>query len=152
MQPLYTAMAFTAIAAVTGCASTPKAPPVFSESFITNITPQGNHLFTYTASLSMESRGGGRGSGGGERGGRGGKGGGKGGGPGGGPGGGMGGGQGGGKNGGMPQKMRSNANEAAMERLDEILAETSYCPHGWFVIEKTADSGNVEVKGECRAR
>ncbi|WP_043319191.1 hypothetical protein [Microbulbifer sp. HZ11] len=141
MKRLYSAAAFAAIATVTGCASAPKAPPVFSESFITSITPQGNHLFTYTASLSMENAGGGRKPGGGGRGGKGG----------GGPGGGMGGGKGGGA-GGMPAKMRENASEAAMERLDLVLAETNYCPHGWFVIEKTADRGNVEVKGECRAR
>lgn len=144
MKFFYSAAAFAAITALGGCASAPKAPPVFSESFITNITPQGNQLFTYSASLSMDKAGGGRQSGGGGRGGRGG--------PGGGKSGGMGGGKGGGPGGGMPAKMRENSGEAAMERLDQVLAETGYCPHGWFVIEKTVDRGSVEVKGECRAR
>ncbi|MCQ3828488.1 hypothetical protein HXX02_03445 [Microbulbifer elongatus] len=148
MKLLYSAVAFTAITAASGCASTPKAPPVFSESFITNITPQGNHLFTYTATLSADNPGGGRGPGGGGRGGRGGMGGG----PGGGMGGSKGGGMGPGAGGGMPAKMRENSSEAAMERLEQVLAATSYCPHGWFIIEKTADRSNVEVKGECRAR
>ena len=136
-------------ASLTACASAPKAPPVFSESFIANIAPQGNHLFTYTANLSMENPGSGRGpgGGGGGRGGRGGPGGGMGGGPGGGQGGGMGGGPGGG----MVAKMRGNSSEAAMERLNEVLKQTNYCPNGWFVIEKNVDRGNVEVKGECRA-
>jgi len=143
------------VASLAACASAPKAPPVFSESFITNITPQGNHMFTYTASLSMEQQGGGPGGGGGGRGpgggGRGGMGSGPGGGMGGGPGGGMGGSPGGGAGGGMAQKMRGNSEEAAMERLEEVLTETGYCPKGWFVIEKTADRGNVEVRGECRS-
>ena len=152
MKHLLTA---AAVASLTACASAPKAPPVFSESFITNITPQGNHMFTYTASLSMDRQGGpgggGRGPGGGPGGGRGGMGGGPGGGMGGGSGGGPGGGMGSGPNGGMASKMRGNSSEAAMERLEEVLQQTSYCPNGWFVIEKTADRGNVEVRGECRA-
>ncbi|MCK7596233.1 hypothetical protein M0G74_03000 [Microbulbifer sp. CAU 1566] len=155
MKSLYTAAAFAAITTITGCASTPKAPPVFSESFITNITEQGNRMFTYTATINGGGEGGGPGGGmgGGRRGpggpgGGGGMGGGPGGGMGGGPGGGMGGGPGGG---GMSGKMRENPEKAAGERLEEVLATTQYCPHGWFVIEKSNLQGSVEIRGECRA-
>jgi|GEM_PF-2453581 len=143
-----------AVAVATGCSSTPEMPPVFSESLITNITKQGNHFFTYKATLSLDQqrgRPGGMGSGPG--GGRGGPGGGMGGVPGGGmegPGS-MGGGPiDGGPGGGMQAKMRNNPEKAAMERLEEVLAETGYCPNGWFVIEKTFDRGSAEVRGECR--
>lgn len=133
--------AIVAIASLASCSSTPKAPPVFSESLITNITEQGNRMFTYTATVN--------GGGGGEapsgRGGRGGPGGG--GGMGGGPGGGMGGGPGGG----MSSKMRVDPDKAAQERLEEVLTSTNYCPYGWFVIEKNNQQGSVEIKGECRA-
>ena len=130
-----------------GCSSTPPVPPVFSESFITNITPQGNHFFTYSATLNMQqgsapsrSPGRGRGSGKGRR-------------PngemGGGPGGGMGSGA-GEMAGGTPQKMRENPEVTAMERVETLIAESGYCARGWFVIEKTVDRGNVEIRGECR--
>ncbi|MFC6632995.1 hypothetical protein [Microbulbifer taiwanensis] len=137
-----------ATAAAAGCSSVAKMPPVFSESLITNITEQGNHFFTYRANLSMQEGGAApaRGPGvGGKGGGRGGPGGGMGGGPGGGMGGGM-----GAPGGGMQARMRDNPQEAAMERLEEILAETGYCPNGWFVIEKTFDRGAAEIRGECR--
>ncbi|AMX01767.1 hypothetical protein [Microbulbifer thermotolerans] len=123
-----------------GCSSTPEKPPVFSESLITHISDQGNRFFTYKAQLSADQEGG---MGGGRRGGRGG-----------GPGGGMGGGPGGGaggKGGGTMAKMRDNTQEAAMERMEELLAETDYCPNGWFIIEKTFDRGSAEIRGECRA-
>ncbi|WP_193161674.1 hypothetical protein [Microbulbifer hainanensis] len=149
-------LAATVLAA--GCSSTPPMPPVFSESLITNITAQGNQVFTYKATLNL-SEGGGRGQRGGMgRGPGGGMGGGKGGGPGGGMGGGPGGGMGGepggamgGKpGGGMQAKMRGNPEEAATERLTEVLADTGYCTNGWFVIEKTIDQGLAEIRGECR--
>jgi len=121
-------------------------PPVFSESLITNIAPQGNHFFTYKATLNLTQGGaGGRGHSGAGRGGPGGMGGGMGGRP----GGGMGGGPGGGGNG-MQSRMRNNPEEAAMDRLNEVLGETGYCPGGWFIIEKTFDRGSAEIRGECR--
>ncbi|WP_308366091.1 MULTISPECIES: hypothetical protein [unclassified Microbulbifer] len=129
-----------------GCSSAPKMPPVFSESLITDISEQGNRFFTYKATLSMEQQG------------RGGPGGGMGGGPGrgrggtpGGMGGGPGGTMGGTPGGGMQNRMRGNPEETAKERLEEILAETRYCPNGWFVIEETFDRGSAEIRGECRA-
>ncbi|WP_158681646.1 hypothetical protein [Microbulbifer pacificus] len=149
MKTHYYAAALTAITVLAGCASTPKTPPVFSESFIANITEQGNRIFTYTASVN------GGGEGGGPRGGMGGRGpggGGKGGAPGGGrPGGGMGGGMGGAPGAGMSRKMREDPEKAAQERLEDVLTETSYCPKGWFVIEKSSLQGTVEIRGECRA-
>ncbi|WP_171019029.1 hypothetical protein ACONUD_19445 [Microbulbifer harenosus] len=175
MKALCSAAVAAAIATVAGCASAPKAPPVFSESFIANITEQGNRMFTYTATINSGGERGGPdgGMGGGGRGPSGGKGGGPGGGGmGGGPGGGMGGGPGGGGmgggpgggmgggpggvgggpgGGGMSSKMRENSEKAAQERLQEVLAKTSYCPHGWFVIEKSNLQGSVEIRGECRA-
>ncbi|WGL16145.1 lipoprotein [Microbulbifer bruguierae] len=155
MKRIPTVVAITAIAALAACSSTPKAPPVFSESFITKITEQGNRMFTYTAMVNAGGEGGGPGGGRGGRGG-GGPGGGSGGGMGGGPGGGMGGGPGGGMGGGpggggMSNKMRENPEKAAQARLEEVLADTAYCPHGWFVIEKSNLQGSVEIKGECRA-
>ncbi len=139
------ALLVAASSILAACASAPKAPPVFSESFITNITPQGNHLFTYTANVTRENhsegrssnRGGGRGKGG--AGGR----------HGGGKEGGM---RGAGGGGSMPSKMRENPEKAAQERLDIVLADTGYCPNGWFVIEQVATQGEVEIRGECRAR
>lgn len=161
MKALCSAAVAAAIATVAGCASAPKAPPVFSESFITNITEQGNRMFTYTATINSGGErggpdggmgGGGRGPGGGGGKGGGPGGGGMGGGPGGGMGGGPGGGMGGGPGGGgMSSKMRENPEKAAQERLQEVLAKTSYCPHGWFVIEKSNLQGSVEIRGECRA-
>lgn len=148
MKYPYVAAALATVATLAGCASAPKSPPIFSESFIANITEQGNRMFTYTATVSG---GEGSGPGGGMRG-RGGKGGGPGGGMGGGPSGGPGGGMGGPGAGGMSKKMRENPGKAAQDRLEEVLAETSYCPHGWFVIEKSTLQGSVEIRGECRAR
>ncbi|MFV8781373.1 hypothetical protein ACNKU7_03015 [Microbulbifer sp. SA54] len=152
--------AIAAIASLAACSSTPKAPPVFSESLITNITEQGNRMFTYTATVNGGGGGeapGGRGGRGGPGGGGpgggmgGGPGGGMGGGPGGGMGGGPGGGMGGGPGGGMSSKMRIDPDKAAQERLEEVLTSTNYCRHGWFVIEKNTQQGSVEIKGECRA-
>ncbi|WP_143735644.1 hypothetical protein [Microbulbifer mangrovi] len=152
MKNSYLTVVLVTAATLGGCASAPDAPPVFSESFIANITEQGNRMFTYTATVNGE--GGGGAPGGGMRG-RG-PGGGKGGGPGGGMGGGAGGGPGGGMGGpgavGMSKKMRENPEKAARERLEEVLSQTSYCPHGWFVIEKSTLQGKVEIRGECRAR
>ncbi|WP_226663550.1 hypothetical protein [Microbulbifer aggregans] len=167
MKTIAPIVAIAAIASLSACSSTPKAPPVFSESLITNITEQGNRMFTYTATVN----GGGPGGGGEAPGGRGGRGGGPSGGMGGGPGGGMGGGPGGGMGGGpgggmgggpgggvgggpgggMSSKMRIDPDKAAQERLEEVLTSTKYCPHGWFVIEKNTQQSSVEIKGECRA-
>ncbi|WP_323845416.1 hypothetical protein [Microbulbifer magnicolonia] len=135
-------LAAATLAAITaGCSSTPRIPPVFSESLITDISEQGNRFFTYKATLSTDQRGGRPGDMGGGPGGD------MGGGPdGSGPGGGMGSGPGGG----MAGKMRGNSEKAAMARLEEVLAETGYCTNGWFVIEKTFDRGSAEIRGECR--
>ncbi|MCA0892815.1 hypothetical protein [Microbulbifer agarilyticus] len=145
MKHAYAVAALAALGTLAGCTSTPKAPPVFSEAFITNITEQGNRMFTYTAKVNTGDRQ--RRPSGPADGRRGGKGGGKGGVKGGMSGGGM-----GGPSSGMQQQGRGNPEKAARERLEEILAETHYCPHGWFVIEQTDLQGSVEVRGECRAR
>lgn len=155
MTHLKTAALLSAVTvALAACASAPDTPPVYSESFIAHITEQGNRMFTYSASLSMEQQGrigrGGRGPGGGGKGG-GPAGGGRGG-MDGGPGGGMAGGMDGSPGGGISGRMRENPEKAARERLDTVLASTNYCPHGWFTIEQTAQQGSVEIKGECRAR
>lgn len=142
----------TVIAAVllaTGCSSAPEIPPVYSESLITNIAPQGNHFFTYTATVNTRQDGPGEGMGGGPRGGRRGPGGGMGGGPGGmdsGPGG-----MGGGPGRDTQRKMTEDPEKTAMQRLETVLAETGYCPAGWFVIESTFDRGAAKIRGECRA-
>lgn len=145
------ALIISAIALATGCSSAPDMPPVFSESFITNITPQGNHFFTYSATMNMQQ---GSRPGRGMEAPRGGMGGGPGGGMDGGPGGDMGSGPGGGNGGGpggAPQKMRDNPEETAKERVAKIITDTGYCSNGWFVIDEMFDQGSAEIRGECRS-
>ncbi|WHI45545.1 hypothetical protein ACJJIE_13610 [Microbulbifer sp. TRSA001] len=137
---LFASAAVILIAA--GCSSTPEIPT--TESFVTDITELGHRRFTYKATIGAGPKG--QGS---RRGGPGG------GGPGGGPGGGKGsGGPGGGGpsgSGGPGGANSGDVKKVARQRMELLLAESGFCPNGWFLIEQTFDQNRAEIIGECRA-
>ncbi|WP_444907253.1 MULTISPECIES: hypothetical protein [unclassified Microbulbifer] len=143
---LFASAAVILIAA--GCSSTPEIPT--TESFVTDITELGHRRFTYKATIGAGPKGQG-----GKRGGPGGGGPGGGGPGGGGPGGGGpgGGGKGsGGPGGGGPGGANSgDVKKVARQRMELLLAESGFCPNGWFLIEQTFDQNRAEIIGECRA-
>ncbi|MCO1333556.1 hypothetical protein MO867_04300 [Microbulbifer sp. OS29] len=132
-----------------GCSSTPEIPS--TESFITDITELGHRRFTYKATIGSgpgdrgkQPSGGGKGPGGGGKGpGGGGKG----------PGGGGKGPGGGGEPSGAsgPGRNSGDIKKLAKQRMELLLAESSFCPNGWFLIEQTFDQNRAEIIGECRA-
>ncbi|WP_444925933.1 hypothetical protein ACJJI4_17370 [Microbulbifer sp. TRSA002] len=132
---LFASAAVILIAA--GCSSTPEIPT--TESFVTDITELGHRRFTYKATIGagpkgQDSRRGGPGGGG----------------PGGGPGGGKG--SGGPSGSGGPGGANSgDVKKVARQRMELLLAESGFCPNGWFLIEQTFDQNRAEIIGECRA-
>lgn len=129
-----------ATACLTACSAHTPRGLLMSEAFIATITANGLKQFTYTVSMNMDPRGKGGGMGGGGMGG-----------------GGMGGGDTDRRRGsaGDMQSLRRNmetrVETAVTGRLTDILAETGYCPHGWFIIRENFHSGFGEVLGECKA-
>lgn len=120
------------------CSQTPRQP-AFTESFITEISPQDNRLFTYRALQAAHQderrEAGGQGRSGVGR-------------------------QGAnertsglppatGKGRGGPRRMEDPAKDANL-RLTQILEQTRYCPAGWFPISTTIEPGLVEIRGECK--
>ncbi|WP_444896079.1 hypothetical protein [Microbulbifer sp. SSSA005] len=133
---LFASAAVILIAA--GCSSTPEIPT--TESFITDITELGHRRFTYKATIGAGPKGQG-----GKRGGPGG------GGPGGGGPGGGGKGSGGPGGGGPGGANSGDVKKVARQRMELLLAESGFCPNGWFLIEQTFDQNRAEIIGECRA-
>ncbi|WP_445362523.1 hypothetical protein ACJJIQ_16945 [Microbulbifer sp. ANSA003] len=133
---LFASAAVILIAA--GCSSTPEIPT--TESFVTDITELGHRRFTYKATIGAGPKGQG-----GKRGGPGG------GGPGGGGPGGGGKGSGGPGGGGPGGANSGDVKKVARQRMELLLAESGFCPNGWFLIEQTFDQNRAETIGECRA-
>ncbi|WNZ55723.1 hypothetical protein QT397_23220 [Microbulbifer sp. MKSA007] len=133
---LFASAAVILIAA--GCSSTPEIPT--TESFVTDITELGHRRFTYKATIGAGPKGQG-----GKRGGPGG------GGPGGGGPGGGGKGSGGPGGGGPGGANSGDVKKVARQRMELLLAESGFCPNGWFLIEQTFDQNRAEIIGECRA-
>ncbi len=130
----------SALAVLAACSSQPEQPPVISESFITNISDDGIRFFTYEVTLNTRAGkppnkrraaiprdGEGR-----ERAGR------------------------RGANGGrgdlqqMREKMRANADNAIIERLEKHLETTGYCAAGYLVLDKNIDPNRGYIRGECK--
>ena len=134
--------ALTLIIGISGCVST--SQPIFSESFLTSINDADMKQFRYEVALDASNKRMGRdgppGGGGGMRRGPGGEGGDR-----------------GFPAGGRQQaqqmgsRMQKNADAALTKRLEEILATTQFCEHGYFVIEKRAQQGGGYIFGECKA-
>ncbi|WP_444940744.1 hypothetical protein ACJJI3_20270 [Microbulbifer sp. ZKSA004] len=133
---LFASAAVILIAA--GCSSTPEIPT--TESFVTDITELGHRRFTYKATIGAGPKG--------QVGKRGGPGGG---GPGGGGPGGSGKGSGGPGGGGPGGANSGDVKKVARQRMELLLAESGFCPNGWFLIEQTFDQNRAEIIGECRA-
>ncbi|GAB2887408.1 hypothetical protein ACCI51_01290 [Microbulbifer echini] len=124
---------------ISGCNSTPVVPT--TESFVTQIGELGHKRFTYKATLGPDRPSGQKPRrappGGTPKGSR----------------------KGGKPNGGKPGAEKPSGNKPntgeirkiAMERMEFLLHESSFCPNGWFLIEQTIDQNRAEILGECRA-